>query len=168
MTLRPRAGWIFALGLAHSVGCAKPSPPSELAQGKPLPESSAQALGLKAGGTSWTNAEIRAHYLVLVAAIGPANAQWKLQGIEAEARAHRAFAIRHDARLTARAMMGDPRDVAALERRDQAKYGHTDGPREDELVAQETAKGLRGDAVFEAIVESAQRTNSAVNEWVGL
>src|SRR3954471_13398299 len=105
MMLRPRASWIFALGRAISVSCAKPSAPTELAQGKPLPASSAQAIGLKAGGTSWTNAEVRAHYLVLVADIGPANAQWKRQGLSAEARAHRAFAIRHDARLTARAMM---------------------------------------------------------------
>jgi hypothetical protein len=166
MKLRFRSAGIVALALA--LGCARPGPPVELASGKPLPDSSAQALGLKTTGLAWTNAEIRAHYLVLVAAIGPANAAWKRDGLSAEERAHRAYKIRHDARATCRAMMSDPAQVAALERRDQEKYGHPDGPRFDELVAHEKAGGRTGDAVFEAIVESAQRTNSAANEMVGL
>ena len=170
MKLRFRSAGIGALALALSlgVGCAKPGPPVELASGKPLPDSSARAIGLKTTGTTWTNAEIRAHYLVLVAAIGPANAAWTRDGLPAEERAHRAFRMRHDARLTCRAMMNDPRQVAALEQRDQEKYGHHDGPRFEELAAREKASGLTGDAVFEAIVASAQRTNSAVNEMVGL
>jgi hypothetical protein len=168
MKLRLRSAWVVALAVVVSLGCAKPSAPVELASGKPLPESSAQAIGLKASGTAWTNAEVRAHYLVLVAAIGPANAHWMLDGISAEERAHRAFQMRHDARLTCRAMMSDARELAALEQRDQAKYGHPDGPRFEELVAHERALGLAGDAVFEAIVASAQRTNNAVNEMYGL
>lgn len=168
MKHRLRSAWVVALVVFVALGCAKPGPPIELASGKPLPESSAQALGLKASGTAWTNAEIRAHYLVLVAAIEPANAHWRLDGISAEERAHRAFQMRHDARVTCRAMMSDAGEVAALEQRDQAKYGHPDGPRFEELVAHERAKGLTGDAVFEAIVASAQRTNSAVNEMYGL
>jgi hypothetical protein len=166
MKLRLRSTWVVALVVF--LGCGKASAPVELASGKPLPDSSAQAISLKTTGTAWTNAEIRAHYLVLVAAIGPANAGWKRDGISAEERAHRAFQVRHDARLTCRAMMTDAHALAALEQRDQAKYGHPDGPRFEELVAREQAKGLSGDAVFEAIVESAQRTNSAVNEMHGL
>lgn len=166
MKLRLRSTWIVALVIF--LGCAGPSSPVELASGKPLPDSSAQAISLKTTGTAWTNAEIRAHYLVLVAAIGPANAGWKRDGLAAEERAHRAFQMRHDARLTCRAMMTDARELAALEQRDQAKYGHPDGPRFEELEARERAKGLTGDAVFEAIIESAQRTNSAVNEMHGL
>ena len=166
MKLRLRSAWVVALVV--SLGCSRPSAPVELASGKPLPASSAQALSQKTAGTVWTNAEIRAHYLVLVAAIGPANAGWKRDGVSTEERAHRAFQMRHDARLTCRAMMTDGRELAALEQRDQAKYGHPDGPRFEELVAHERAKGLSGDAVFEAIVESAQRTNSAVNEMHGL
>lgn len=166
MKLRLRSTWVVAL--VALLGCSRPSAPVELASGKPLPDSSAQAIGLKTTGTLWTNAEIRAHYLVLVAAIGPANAGWKREGLSAEERAHRAFQMRHDARLTCRAMMTDSRELSALEERDQAKYGHPDGPRFEELVAHERAKGLSGDAVFEAIVASAQRTNSAVNEMYGL
>jgi hypothetical protein len=168
MKLRFRSAWIVALAVALAAGCAKPVAPVELASGKPLPASSAEAIGLKTTGVAWTNAEIRAHYLVLVAAIGPANAAWKRDGVPAEERAHRAFQIRHDARITCRAMMSDAREVAALEQRDQEKYGHPDGPRFNELAAHEKAGGLEGDAVFEAIVASAQRTNSAVNEMVGL
>jgi len=166
MKLRFRSSGIVALILAF--GCGPSSAPIEVASGKPLPASSAQALGLKTSGTAWTNAEIRAHYLVLVAAIGLANADWKRQGLSAEERAHRAFQIRHDARSTCRAMMTDAHEVAALEQRDQEKYGHPDGPRFEELAAREAAKGLSGDAVFEAIVESAQRTNKAMNDMYGL
>ena len=170
MKLRFRSAGIVALALALGLGlgCAKPGPPVELASGKPLPVSSAQAVDLRVRGAAWTHAEIRAHYLVLVAAIGPANAAWKRDGLSAEERAHRAFQLRHDARVTCRAMMADPLQIAALEQRDQEKYGHPDGPRFDELVARGKASGLTGDAVFEAIVESAQRTNTAVNEMVGL
>lgn len=168
MKLRFRSAGIVALALALAVGCARPGPPVELASGKPLPDSSAQAIGLRASGAAWTNAEIRAHYPVLVAAIGPANAAWKRDGLSAEERAHRAFQVRHDARVTCRATMADPRELAALAQRDQEKYGHPDGPRFDELVAHEKASGHTGDAVVEAIVESAQRTNIAVNEMVGL
>lgn len=166
MMLRFRSTWIVAAALA--LGCARTGAPVELASGKPLPESSAQALGLKTSGIAWTNAEIRAHYLVLVAAIGPADAAWKQQGLGAEERAHRAFQMRHDARVTSRAMMSDAREVAALEQRDQETYGHPDGPRFEELAARERAKGLSGDAVFEAIVASAQRTNKAMNNMYGL
>ncbi len=170
MKLRFRSAWIVALGLSLSpgFGCARPAPPVELASGKPLPGSSAQATGLKTTGIAWSNAEIRAHYLVLVAAIGPANERWKRDGLSAEERAQRAFQVRHDARVTCRAMMSDAREIMALEQRDQQKYGHPDGPRFDELVTLERSHGLTGDALFEAIVASAQRTNSAVNEMVGL
>ncbi len=168
MTRSFRSLGLVALVLAVGLGCAKPGPPVELASANALPTSSAQALGLKATGIAWTNAEIRAHYLVLVAAIGPANAAWKRDDVPAEERAHRAFQTRHDARVTCRAMMSSPRDVASLEQRDQEKYGHPDGPRFEELVERERAHGLTGDAVFDAVVESAQRTNSAVNEMFGL
>lgn len=168
MLLRLRSAGIVAFTFALALGCATPSPPVELASGKPLPTSSAEAVSLKATGNAWTNAEVRAHYLVLVAAIGPANEAWKREGLGAEERARRAYQVRHDARITCRAMMTDPHQITVLEQRDQEKYGHPDGPRFDELVALERSHGLTGDAVFEAIVASAQRTNSAVNEMVGL
>ena len=134
--------------------------------GKPAPTTAAEATALRGSGVTWSNAEVRGHYLKLVGEIGPANARWKGESLSAEERARRAFQMRHEARITGRAMMSDRSEVLALEERDKAKYGHPDGPTFDELVKRNQAKGLAGDAVFEAIVESAQRTNGAVNDMV--
>jgi len=59
--------------------------------------------------------------------------------------------------------MPDPGEVKALQARDQAKYGTPDGPTFDWLVQDEAKKGLSGDAAFEAIIKSAQRTDEATN-----
>ena len=111
-----------------------------------------------------TNAEIRQWYNDQVAVIPALDQQWRAQGLSAEERARRAYAIRHDARLKARAFMADPNEVADLQARDQAKYGNPDGPTFDQLVAQNQAKGLSGDAVFNAIVTSADQTNAGYNQ----
>ncbi len=114
---------LLVLGLA--LGCkASPAP---VAAG-PYPTSVAQAETLKKGGASWTNEQVRVYYNQVVDTIGPADEGWKREGLSAEERARRAFAIRHDARLTCRAMMADPREVDDLRRRDQEKYGNPDGP----------------------------------------
>ena len=76
--------------------------------------------------------------------------------------------MRHDARLVARAMMASDAEVKALEARDQAKYGSPSGPTYDWLVNHAKEKGLTGDAVFEEIVTSAQRTDEATNASLGL
>lgn len=144
------------------------TPHGEAASNKPFPEASADVARLRQGGVTWTNAEIRAFYLRRVAAIGPADAQWKKDGVPAAERAQRAFQMRKDARLLARAMMTDAAEVEALRRRDQEKYGTPDGPTFDWLVAHQREKGITGDAIYEAIVESAQRTDRAVNEALGL
>lgn len=155
----------FALALALTLAaCASP----ELPAGKPVPATIAQAEALKQSGTRWDNGEIRAVYLTLVRAIGPANQQWIAEGTSAEERAKRAFQMRHDARIVTRAMMSDPAEVALLEKRDQEKYGRPDGPTFEMLVQGERQKGKTGDAVYEAIVESAQRTDRAVNELFNL
>jgi hypothetical protein len=143
--------------------CARPEAPSE----KPVPTSVAQAEEMKRGGARWDNGEIRRAYLAMVAAIGPANERWKQENVPAEERARRAYQMRKDARLLARAMMKDPAEVALLRKRDVEKYGTPDGPTLDWLVEKERKKGLSGDAVWEAIVESAQRTDRAVNEVFG-
>jgi len=75
-----------------------------------------------------------------------------------------AVAIRHDARIMSRAMMSDPAEVEDLRKRDMEKYGNPDGPTFDQLVRRNRENGLTGDAVYEAIVESSQRTDQAVNE----
>lgn len=163
------------LALAITLGCkASPSPPSPSpststsAQTKPWPTSVAQADALEKGGASWTNEGIRAYYNRLVTAIGPSNERWKQEGLAAEERARRAFGIRHDARLTCRAMMSDPAEVEVLRRRDESKYGHPDGPTFEELVEKGKASGKTGDAVYEGIVASAQRTDEKVNAAYGV
>lgn len=153
---------LIALLLA---GCA---PSVEAPSGKPVPTSVAQAEEMKRGGAEWANGDIRAAYLQMVAAIGPANARWKQENVPAEERARRAYQMRKDARLLARAMMKDPAAVELLRKRDVEKYGTPDGPMFDWLVERERQRGLAGDAVWEAIVESAQRTDRAVNEVFGL
>src|SRR4051812_12572131 len=142
---------IAALALALTLGC-KPSPSSSSPSAPP--SSIAQAEELRKGGASWTNAEVRAHYVALVATIGPANERWRREGMSAEERARRAFTMRHDARLLTRAMMSSRDEVEALGRRDQEKYGNPDGPTFEQLVEGGKKKGLTGDAVFEGIVES--------------
>jgi len=129
-----------------------------------LPETVSEVEAARASGARWDNATIRRHYLDLVGRIAPANETWKKDGLAAAERARRAFTLRHDARVTCRAMMGDRQEVEALEARDQQKYGHPDGPTFDELVERQRSKGATGDALYEAIVESAQRTDSAANE----
>ena len=166
---------LVLVALAVALGCkASPSPPSPSgsasasAQARPYPTSVAQADALKKGGASWTNEEIRAYYNRLVTTIGPSNERWKHEGLAAEERARRAFGIRHDARLTCRAMMSDPGEVELLRRRDESKYGHPDGPTFEELVEKGKASGKTGDAVYEGIVQSAQRTDEKVNEAYGV
>jgi hypothetical protein len=157
----------LALALLLAVGCRSGAPGGDAPSDKPIPSSSAQAGELKRAGVAWDDVEVRAFYLRTVATIGPSNEGWKRADMPAEERARRAFVIRHDARVTARAMMKDPAEVRLLEARDEQKYGHTDGPTFDELVARQKAKGLAGDAVYEAIVESAQHTDGLVNDLSG-
>jgi hypothetical protein len=156
-----------ALAALLLAGCRSGAPAGDAPSDKPVPSSSAHVEALKKAGVAWDDGEVRAYYLRTVASIGPADAGWRREGVPAEERARRAFRIRHEARVTARAMMKDPAEVRLLEARDQQKYGHPDGPTFDELVARQKDKGLAGDAVYEAIVESAQRTDGLVNDLSG-
>lgn len=155
------------LPLLLALGCRSSPSPGDALSNQPAPGSVAQAAEMKDAGAAWTNGDIRAFYLRTIATIGPSNEQWKQQQVPADERARRAFAVRHDARLTARAMMKDPAEVTLLQERDRAKYGTPDGPTFDFLVAQNQKNGLAGDAVYEAIVASAQRTDGAVNDMFG-
>lgn len=110
-----------------------------------------------------TNAEIRQWYNDQVAPIPALDAQWIEQGLGAEERARRAQEIRHNARIQARAYMQDKNEVADLQKRDQEKYGNPDGPSFEYLVQKNREKGMQGDAVFEDIIGSANRTNAAYN-----
>lgn len=136
---------------------------------EPLPKSPAQATALRLSGSSWTDQEIRSYYLEITASIPSLNEGWKKSGLNAEKRAHLAYEIRHNARLTSRAMMADQDYVQnELRPRDMQKYGNPDGPTFEWLVEKEAAGGLMGDARYEAIVTSSQRTDKATNQKLGL
>jgi hypothetical protein len=115
-----------------------------------------------------TNAEIRKWYLKEVALIHELNKQWLAQGLSAKERAKKAWRIRHEARLKARAMMADPEEVEMLEARDIVEYGNPDGPTFEFLVKECRGSGLRGNAVYEAIIEGSYRTNKGVSKKFGL
>lgn len=115
-----------------------------------------------------TNEEIRQWYNDQVAVIPDKNKEWIAAGYTAEHRAELAQHIRHDARIQARAFMTNKAEVAELRRRDQAKYGNPDGPTFAYLVAQNQKRGLTGDAVYEEIVGSSNRTSEEYNTRFGV
>ncbi|TBW41418.1 hypothetical protein EYW49_00265 [Siculibacillus lacustris] len=96
------------------------------------------------------------------------NAKWKEQGLGAEERARRAYEIRHNARLQARAFMENPDEVAALRARDKAKYGNPDGPSFEQLVEDNKKSGLSGDEIYESMIDSSRRTSKEYNEKFGI
>jgi hypothetical protein len=115
-----------------------------------------------------TNAEIRKWYLKEVGLIHEFNKQWFAKGLSARERAKKAWRIRHDARLKARAMMADPEEVQMLQTRDIVEYGSPDGPSFEFLVRQCQEAGLKGNAVYEAIIKGSYRPNKGVNDKFGL
>lgn len=162
-------GLLILASVVASVGCkpsqgSAPGPAdSAAAAAKPYPKTVEEAEALKKTGVSWTNQEIRAYYNKVVAGIAPSNDAWKKQGLSVEERARRAFEIRHVVRLTARAMMASAAEVELLRKRDQEKYGNPDGPTFEQLVESGKKKGKEGEALYEGIVESAQRTDEGIN-----
>lgn len=115
-----------------------------------------------------SNEEIRQWYSDTVDKIPDLNEQWIAEGVSVEERAKRAHDIRHDARVKAREMMQNKQEVADLQARDAEKYGNPDGPTFEYLVEKNRQKGLEGDAVYEAIIGSANRTNREYNEKYGV
>ena len=120
------------------------------------------------------DAQIRGWYDAQEGRIPALDAKLKLEHRSAEERARAAFAVRHAARLRARALMRDEGrqgEAASLEARDLEKYGDKDGPTFDWLVRAEVRRaGKAGpdDAVYQAIIASAQRTNALVDGWNAL
>jgi hypothetical protein len=115
-----------------------------------------------------TNAEIRQWYLDQVSAIPELNQQWLATGLSARERAEKAWRIRHTARLEARAMMSDPAEVDLLRARDVTLYGNPDGPTFAFLIDQGRHAGLEEQAIYEAIIAGAYRTNAGINRKFGL
>lgn len=158
--------------LAILIGCGPKDAPIEAAACptalQSLPASPQDASAQASQGKTWTNQEIRVEYVCRAASIGALNEGWKSEGLDAETRALKAWEVRHNARVTSRAMMADADEVAALEARDLAKYGHKDGPTFEWLVEKGEAEGLSGDALYESIIASSQVTNAEVNKAMGL
>ncbi|OQW95111.1 MAG: hypothetical protein BWK79_03530 [Beggiatoa sp. IS2] len=139
----------------------------------PLPNTSANAINpavtpQTAEKSLKTNEEIRQWYNDEVGKIPSLNEKWLSEGINAEERAKRAHEIRHNARLGARAMMQNKQEVTDLQARDQEKYGNPDGPTFEYLVEKNRQKSLQGDAVYEDIIGSSNRTNREYNEKFGV
>ena len=154
-------------GAADSDAVGPTDCPVFIAPGK-LPASVEEAAARKLQGAKWSNKEIRARYVCWVTGIGAMNEEWKAQGLPAEARARKAYEVRHDARVISRAMMASDVEVKLLQERDREKYGNPDGPTFEWLVEKAKEKGLTGDAVYEEVVSSAQRTDAATNKAFGL
>ncbi|MCI5139038.1 MAG: hypothetical protein D3922_11635 [Candidatus Electrothrix sp. AR1] len=115
-----------------------------------------------------TNAEIRLWYNHQVVIIPTLTEQLIQEGASAEERAKLAYEIRHRARIYARLLMPDKEEVEMLRRRDMEKYGNPDGPTFEYLVEKNRQKGLEGDALYEAIIDSSGRTNAEYNARFGI
>jgi hypothetical protein len=111
-------------------------------------------------------AEARQSYLDQVGQIAELDATWEADGVALDVRAHRAYDIRHNARLATREQQS-PGDAAALEVRDTTVYGDPDGPSFDALVARLQGEGLSLDDVYRRIIGSSQRTNADYNACYG-
>jgi glycerol-3-phosphate dehydrogenase len=129
------------------------------------PTNAQQATAARQSGTHWSDAQIRTFYVCKIATI---HGQTQAAGQSRESAAKLAYNTRHQARLTARAMMSNRAEVALLEARDKQKYGDPSGPGWDWLVKKNRAKGLKGDAVYEEIIASSLQTNQAINGLQGL
>lgn len=111
-----------------------------------------------------TNAEIRAWYQNQVSNIDDLNRAWIAVGLGARERAHRAWEIRHEARVQARSMMEDAAEVEQLRARDKALYGNPDGPTFANLVKAHRRSGATLRDAYERILRGAQHTNSEVDD----
>lgn len=115
-------------------------------------------------GVPVTNCDIRLWYNFQVVAIGKINEKWMQDGIDLETRAHKAFEMRHEARVNARFMMQNPEEVAALQARDQEKYGNPNGPTFEYLLDKNMGKGMSREAALQSIIDSSSRTDSGYNK----
>lgn len=155
------------LGVAGEALAANHEAPS-VEPPKPLPSNPAEAKALRDAGLEYDGEEIRVHYLRLTESVEGLNARWLAEGKSAAERARLAYEIRHNARLTARAMDHRKAIVDSVRARDLAKFGSPDGPTFDWLVERARASGLEGDAVYEEIIGSSQRTDRATNAIMGV
>lgn len=135
---------------------------------KPLPTSPEEAAILKQGGVEWTNLEARSYYLKEEVRIGQLNEHWIKEGVSLRDRAYRSWEMRKNARVTARAMMPDPEQVEKLRQDDIKLYGTPDGPTWEWSQDYARREGHEGDAVYQFIIDGAQRSRASVNRDLGI
>lgn len=114
------------------------------------------------------NQQVRQWYKAQLGQIPVLNQAWIVEGLSVEERARKAWGIRRNARLRARELMGDPKQVSLLRQRDIKKYGNPDGPTFDYLVAQAARKGLEDDRIYEAIIVGSSTSDITVDRIMGL
>jgi len=114
-----------------------------------------------------TNSEIRQWYLDQLSQIPELNEQWIKNDVSLKDRAKMAWQFRHNKRLEARAIMKNEEEKELLRRRDIAKYGMPDGPSFEFLISHLEADGLKGNAVFEAVIKGSYRTNAGIDRMLG-
>jgi hypothetical protein len=137
-------------------------------QSADFPRTAAQAREMTGRGVCWDNDLIRDYYQRLDAEVAGEMRRIQSAGATLEAQARRAFDMRRDARLTARAMMGDLAEVERLRARDVEKYGYPDGPTFEQLMKRQRTHDRRtGADAYRAIIESSRTLNPAYNTALG-
>lgn len=114
-------------------------------------------------GIPKTDCEIRLWYNFQIVAVGIINKKWVKDGIDLKTRAHKAYEMRHEARVNARFMMQNKEMVKTLQSRDMKKYGNPNGPTFDYLLKKSTAKGLTIEEAYQSIIDSSSRTDRRYN-----
>jgi hypothetical protein len=110
-----------------------------------------------------TDCEIRLWYNFQIVAVGVINKKWEQDGITLERRAHMAYEMRHEARVNARFMMQNKKEVKVLQARDTKKYGNPHGPTFEYLLKKSTDTGLTLEAAYQSIIDSSSRTDKQYN-----
>lgn len=123
---------------------------------------------LRAQNGNLGNSDVRSWYNETVAPVSKLNEQWLRHGFSAEERATLAHGIRHEARIKARSFMADPVEVEMLRARDLQKYQNPHGPTLEHLVNKNLKAGMAGDDIFEAIINSSNRTSKEYNKRFGI
>ncbi len=78
-----------------------------------------------------------------------------------EEQAKQAFNLRNQFRTQARELMADRAIAEALYKTDPNLIW-------EEIVRKQSEKGLKGDEIYKAIIESSQRSRKSVNKSLGL
>ena len=163
MTIKGTLVKINVSGSAGKGKGAKPEKPEEPKEAQVQTPIAATAPSAGDALVKLPNTQVRKWYLDQTTMIALDNARWIREGIPLGERARRAHEIRHNARLSARAMMTNPAEVSMLRTRDMKKYGNPDGPTFDQLVKQHRENGHSLEGAYEEVISGSQRTNAAVN-----